>query len=390
MAEKKCTRCEYVTDDENLSTCPLCNADLEETNENVENAQTDDTVITEAAEISEDTAIDETAVETDEIPEEISEEIPEPKKSKTGLIVAIAALVVLIIAGALYISMSGAKPPKKIIDVETFSKEDVSGLYSSDTQGRYFEFTIKDTEVEIYNPDAEAEEEITSDASASSDAAPEKKAETEIHDGVFYSAFSEEYISKQCAAEYIKMNSLTDDFEAFVKEKKLADDDYGAYIKAKKLEQEVNDFDEQYQYTEYMNGNATNGTWKLEGTKIKLYDETGAPMYDLEATPYGLVNSNTYFKGDVKSGKTMNATLENVAEDVNLGNGTTADIAQSFILYKDGNFILKEVYKGESDETNYAAGTYTVNGNTISIDLQGGINKFTVLKDGICLGLYTK
>ena len=405
MAMKKCPICRYATEDESVSICPICNADMEEVNEAAEAKEVQDSAVAadeEAAAGAEAEAVAEgEAVADEEVPEDFvfvpddenEEGESEPSKSKKGFIAAIAVLAVLIVAGAIYIGLSffgGASTPKTI-DVKSFTKENVSGLYTSELQGRYFEFTIKDTEVQIPDENAasEAEEEVTSDAAVASDA-KEENVITEIHDGVFVSAFTDEYISSQCAAEYIRMNNLTSDFEAYVKENNIADDDYGAYIKAKKLEDDVNAFDEEYDFTGYMQGNASNGTWKFENMTVKLFDSTGAEMYDLAVTPYGLVNTNTYFKGDMKSGKTVSTTLECVLNDITLNDGSKADITEYLTFYKDGNFIFKEIYSAEIEEESYSAGPYTIKDNTVTIELQGNKNKFLILDDGICMGAFSK
>ena len=381
MDKKKCDLCGYISE-ENIEKCPECEGNMVEFADEVVEEQVIDNAQQEA-----DAPV---AVETTEGDAETAEatvyedgaEIPAeaPKASKAVKIICAVVAVVLVAVAAICYMNNSAKD--KVFNVSSFSLEDLNGKLESDTMGMYYEFipgeVTADVIVEVPAEETAASDAATaSDAAAASDAMPETKTESRTFDGKFTNGFTDEYIDKVLAMDYISKNNLQEEYQKFVTENAIDGDGVDEYIQTKGItEEDINSMEGAQALRDEGASYTTEGYFDYDADNkvLTVYDSNGQKQDALLVKKEGLVAESGFMAGKTKKGATFDSSFVMRVEEY----GAT----QTIVTYKDGNALIKISYDDAPDGESIA-GTYEVNGNVLTIEANGQKVPYTILNDGL-------
>ncbi len=358
---EKCPICQNEYDNEQYSSCPVCN-------ENEEHSHEDIYTIEETTEnISQQ--------EDENAPEE---ESTKPRTALSIIIAVLSVLVVLAVALVLYLSLSTVNVPDTI-NPKTFALEDMAGTYTDKTSGQYIAFTREAVEIDLSAlsqiPDGDTE--------ASSDASiPSEKQESEMKafHGTFETGYIKESIKTSAIRNFIVSQNLGAQYIDFVCVKNIKGDAFEEFLKENGLEEDFELFEETYRITNTLEEYSLKGYWDYEDKSINLYDETGSFLYSFMVTKNGLSVSDAIFAGKAERGRFG----ENVFSYTNEQEG----YVQSIHTYNDGRLILSSEQSDGTGQLN--AGTYCISDNVLSISMTGSLDQFSLTDFGITPFLFNK
>lgn len=360
MENKICPLCNNAVNKEAL-VCPQCGASLaaEETESKTvpSNEGTQDMHLTN----------EETDISFEEYNAETAENNEELVPVKSGKVVRFTAFflaVVLLFFAAKFLWSNFG--PGCEISVVTFDAKDAIGTYTDSVYGRYYTFKSDAKELASSTATSSAEEEVLS------------------YDGTYETGFTKEYINGVLVNQYIIDNNLSEEYDAYLKEKNLIIDDYNGFAKKKKISKdELDAIDQEYQYVQMGESYKSNGLWKYDdkAEAIYIYDSTGNLLGTFFVKREGLVADTGFMAGRTGFGKTFNSSF--------VGKNYEYGITETINTYNDG-MCISVISQDDGTNPVYIAGNYKVKDNVIVFYLNDDVMRYRKVTGGLGFMVYTK
>ena len=377
MSLKKCSECDFHTDDETLEICPECgNKLMQNPGTDEKDVYADEAVVCE--EVREDCANADDAF----YDEDDSDVKPKADKKVKIITASVAFVLVLLIGFFGWYMWSG----KKANEPADLGFDEISGEFVNFDGFQYINFEIAETQKEVVlaepSEDTATDSDAASDAAASSDADKEPVKELVTFDGTYESGYTVEYVQDILALEYINRNNLSEEYKAYLEKNNVIADDRGGFIKEKGIDQaDLDKIDKELNLSVQREEYISNGYWKYdeEAGLIGLYDQSGKFMANFEITGNVIASESTFYRGNKYNSEKFEGSYV----------GGDDQYTDTWYFYKDGNCIVKSEFNQDS-QSQYNAGTYKSDKNYIAVNIGGQSQLFVKVKGGITMFAFAK